>query len=766
MSNEIHGNDFDEAIDSMLSDQEKDSQRRGGQYCSTPASQNRSRSISRLSDDSRLLTPTVASANNIYQKSPGPIWEPPAHIISAPSAKLRRTTKATEAQKYDEHRRNVTPKRESGYRKYLNSSEAQNLLHTDADTLYSSNSKRGTRSTSRPKSGDGGNSSSGTRRPSSAKRRDEESVVHRQTASSVHHQYKKEKEESVIWQKPARIREPSVQLTKSTPGIDAHKVHPVYKRPKTPDQKRENSWTKPYQVHSHSILDLAHLSAKEQLFQRKQRRDKSTDRSTRSVYTSDRFEALTSPNAARKADANALRKMREDKIPKPIKKPALLTNQRLIQPTLANLYSTDEIEFLRNSVRAADDPFWDKRQGKELPNRSPTVEKKLASTPSKLMEPTFATMYGSKRKYVPPPPTMRSKSPTPTIKPPSEHLLQETEAGVSRIKAGIEVRSSSARRATGGSSVYSSRSISTTVSESLLQPTSSFTNSTWKARTPSPGARMRSRSAGSSRDVISPDLIERLERKTASIVYKQWTGSERELKEFLYIQKARRGKACGERAVSEGIPPSLLRDTASISTFRRGKYENKGKEKDLLDIGEGWYEKHHVPTEAEIRAGNHLHNHIGELTSLNYDKYQPLNSKENNSGGVSSRNSTPNKKPQGKENTNTRQSPNNVEANNHDDSDNFQELNADANDSLDINNNNQSPSTPTKSSGRGNVKMVKASSDDMYGSMPSNEVSSSTNTTRDGVDDVGNNSLDGIDNTNNASRKSSGDHSDNSIAIA
>jgi hypothetical protein len=57
--------------------------------------QNRSRSISKLGNDSRLLVPTVASAHNIYQKSQGPIWDPPAHIISAPSAKLRRTTKAT-----------------------------------------------------------------------------------------------------------------------------------------------------------------------------------------------------------------------------------------------------------------------------------------------------------------------------------------------------------------------------------------------------------------------------------------------------------------------------------------------------------------------------------------------------------------------------------------------------------------------------------------------------------------------------------------------
>ena len=86
----------------------------------TPTSRSRS-SISRLQDDSRLLSPTIASANNIYQRNPGPIWEPPAYIITAPSAKLRRTTKATEAQKYDENkRRNITPKRESGYRKYMN----------------------------------------------------------------------------------------------------------------------------------------------------------------------------------------------------------------------------------------------------------------------------------------------------------------------------------------------------------------------------------------------------------------------------------------------------------------------------------------------------------------------------------------------------------------------------------------------------------------------------------------------------------------------
>ena len=241
---------------------------------------------------------------------------------------------------------------------------------------------------------------------------------------------------------------------------------------------------------------------------------------------------MTSPNAARKADANALRKMREDKEPKPIKKQILLTNQRIVQPTLANLYSTEEIEYMRNSVKAEDDPFWDKRQSKILPNRSPSVERKLASTPSKLYESTFARMYGSTKKYVPPsPPSMRSKSPTPVIKPPTDRLLQETESGVSRIKAGSEIRSQSARsrssgggggsRGGGSSIVSSSRSVSTTVSERLLQATDSFRNSTWDAIHTS-SSRVRSRSAGSSREVISPDLIERLERKTASIVHKEW----------------------------------------------------------------------------------------------------------------------------------------------------------------------------------------------------------------------------------------------------
>ena len=255
---------------------------------------------------------------------------------------------------------------------------------------------------------------------------------------------------------------------------------------------------------------------------------------TRTIYTGDRFDALTSPNAARKADANALRKMREDKEPKPIKKQTLLTNQRIVQPTLANLYSTEEIEYMRNSVKAEDDPFWDKRQSRILPSRSPSMERKLASTPSKLYESTFASMYGSSKKYVPPsPPSMRSKSPTPMIKPPTDRLLQETESGVSRIKAGSEIRSQSARsrssgggggggsRGGGSSIVSSSRSVSTTVSERLLQATDSFRHSTWDAIHTS-SSRVRSRSAGSSREVISPDLIERLERKTASIVHKEW----------------------------------------------------------------------------------------------------------------------------------------------------------------------------------------------------------------------------------------------------
>ena len=127
---------------------------------------------------------------------------------------------------------------------------------------------------------------------------------------------------------------------------------------------------------------------------------------------------------------------------------------------------------------------------------------------------------------------MRSKSPTPMIKPPTDRLLQETESGVSRIKAGSEIRSQSARsrssggggggsRGGGSSIVSSSRSVSTTVSERLLQATDSFRNSTWDAIHTS-SSRVRSRSAGSSREVISPDLIERLERKTASIVHKEW----------------------------------------------------------------------------------------------------------------------------------------------------------------------------------------------------------------------------------------------------
>ena len=756
------GNDFDEAIVSMMSENSRDHHL--GQC--TPTSQNRSRSISKLSDDSRLLAPTVASAHNIYQRSPGPIWEPPAHIITPPSAKLRRPTKATEAQRYDESkRRPVTPKREAGYRKYMNATEAQNLLHTDADTLYTSNSNRSSRqrmrSTSRPKYGDGSsssnydnsNNSTGKQRSTSASRRSEESVVNRPTTSSVNHRYRKEAEESIIWQKPDVIREPSVQLTKSTPGIDAHK--PTTRKPMSSVQKREAAWSKPYQTHAHSILDLAHLNEREKLFQKNlQRRDKSTDRSSRTIYTSNRFEALTTPNAARKADADALRKMREEKKPKSIKKQSLLTNQRIVQPTMANLASKDELEYMRNSIRASDDPFWDKRQGRELPQRDASVERKLASTPSKLHHPTFATLYGSAKKYTPPPPpSMRAKSPTPILKPPTERLLQETKNGIERIKAGVEVRSQSARSvgsgAGGGSSVVSSRSLSSTVSERLTKTTKSYEHSTWKAKTSTPG-RMRSRSAGSMRD-FSPDLIERLERKTASIHEKRWMGSEKQLQELLYREKIRRGLEC-----TKPIHPTLLVDTSSISTFRRGVFKAEEKKKDALDVGEGWYEKHHVPTDAEIRAGNHLHNHIGELTSRNYDKYQHLTRKSNGTGNnSSSRNSTPGRKSPGKENENTRQSPSNFQREVHDDSDNFQELNASDEDG------GQPASTSTKSSDPGNVKVKAGEALESKLSVGTKEVAASVGGDYDAED-----GFEVYNNGSTSSRRSSGDYSENSIAIA
>ena len=168
-------------------------------------------------------------------------------------------------------------------------------------------------------------------------------------------------------------------------------------------------------------------------------------------------------------------------------------------------------------------------------------------------------------------------------------------------------------------------------------------------------------------------------------------------------------------------------------------------DKDPLDVGEGWYEKHHIPTEAEIRAGNHLHNHIGELTSLNYDKYQALNNKNNKNG---SRNSTPNrsKNKEGKENTNTRQSPENV-----------QELNADDDDG------EQSSASTTVSSGMVVKNSRSSVADEAYGSAPFSTSDMQAPTAATDDDDV---DIDNNHNSDNRSRRSSGEYSENSIAIA
>jgi hypothetical protein len=59
----------------------------------------------------------------------------------------------------------------------------------------------------------------------------------------------------------------------------------------------------------------------------------------------------------------------------------------------------------------------------------------------------------------------------------------------------------------------------------------------------------------------------------------------------------------------------------------RPKSPIKVKTKDPGDVGNGWDvgvgNKPHVPTSAEIRAGNHLHDHTGELTIYNKSYHTP-----------------------------------------------------------------------------------------------------------------------------------------------
>ena len=113
---------------------------------------------------------------------------------------------------------------------------------------------------------------------------------------------------------------------------------------------------------------------------------------------------------------------------------------------------------MRNSVRAKDDPFWDKRQGKGLAR----VRNVYADTPSRLNEGTASMpLTGQKYSYSPTTvtvPARRSKSPAP-FRAPTERLLQETESGLHRAFATEEIRSRSAGSIRGsiGGSVMSSR---------------------------------------------------------------------------------------------------------------------------------------------------------------------------------------------------------------------------------------------------------------------------------------------------------------------
>jgi len=176
------------------------------------------------------------------------------------------------------------------------------------------------------------------------------------------------------------------------------------------------------------------------------------------------------------------------------------------------------------------------------------------------------------------------------------------------------------RSSRSNSASRSVRSVSSSVvSERLLQPTESQIHSVW-AKKNEIDNHSKSPRRGSGCQ-ISADLIERLERKTASIVYSQWNGSEKEKIELLELARARQRKLSADRAATlpnGGVSPRLMLETACTEKLRRTVSPGRVKEKDPLDIGEGWYEKHHIATDQERRAGAHLHYHVGELTSRNY----------------------------------------------------------------------------------------------------------------------------------------------------
>ena len=209
-------------------------------------------------------------------------------------------------------------------------------------------------------------------------------------------------------------------------------------------------------------------------------------------------------------------------------------------------------------------------------------------------------------------------------------------------------------KSVGSRSTSASRSVSSSViSERLLQPTESQLHSIWQRR----DEREANTSSQSARGHVSADLIERLERKTASIVYNQWSGSEKEKQALLDLSRRRRMVASAERAAmlpNGGVPDRVLLETEVTEKLRRTKSPGRVKDKDPLDVGDGWYEKHHIPTEQEKRAGAHLQYHVGELTSRNYQSSPYFVS--NRSGGdrkssSSSRPTTPTNNPKEKENS-------------------------------------------------------------------------------------------------------------------
>lgn len=197
--------DFDFAVESMMS-----------QMSSESAVHSQNLSIHR---------PTKAFIEQSY-KGPKPdgIWKPPDGIISPPSAQLCRTTKAVEAQKYDDSKRPVTPGRE---KKWVNYTMKCSELQKDAFSILK-----------------GSTSLSKRTGPHEEVKND----LLKPTQAVISHQYKKpdpNAHKSAIWEPPKVIIPPSGHLLKTTSAVEKGKwTKGDVLRTTTPEKKREQNWKK------------------------------------------------------------------------------------------------------------------------------------------------------------------------------------------------------------------------------------------------------------------------------------------------------------------------------------------------------------------------------------------------------------------------------------------------------------------------------------------------------------------------------------------